>query len=227
VTFLVLLLIGCGKEQPPETFLPIPDWMDSAELTSFNSVADIRKFWRTRNDYRADKSIRENNGRDFYKSCYYAIATHRDNEPLRVYCLASMGDRVLERTEHKKLLQNIVDNHYDFNSDLSNCVNCKAGDTVAGAVRKLAWLERHSGNTDIAIELLTTLLDKRKKDIPDYTQMNLYGILARFYGETAVTPEGLEKLGIAINELEPYRDSSPAAKQYFKKLETYYAELTE
>jgi len=55
MTFLVLLLISCGKEQPPETFLPVPDWMDSAELTSFNGVADIRKFWRTRNDYRATR----------------------------------------------------------------------------------------------------------------------------------------------------------------------------
>jgi len=206
-TLLAAFLIGCEKEEPPETFLPVPDWLESAELTPFKSIEDIRSFWREKSDYGAEKSIREKNGRDFYKSCYYAIANERENESLRVYCLASMGSRVLERADKMKLLQNVVDNHYDFDSDVSNCANCGVGDTVANAVRKLAWLERHNGNTDQGIQLLTTLLDQRKDDIPDYTQMNLYGILA------------------AVKELEPYRDRTRAGVKYFKTLEENYAEL--
>lgn len=220
LSFVVLhMLSACGRQaELPETFLPEPEWLDDKDAPVLHTSEDVSRLWGSKKRCCISKRALIRNNREFYRSCYVAVAEHLDDDELVVKCMWLM-DNALERNDRYTLQRSLLDRYPDHDDNVERCANCMPADTIARLTNELARQEIYRGNPEEAIRLVENVLDKRLNEISLWVQVELYTSLAKWYAETTMTMAAIERLQSARDRLKRLRDRNQALDRRFDTFE--------
>ena len=226
-SIVVLLLSGCKNHSiDVETYLPEPEWMDSIDAPTVDTVSEVQTLWLSEKRCCENKRKLERNSRRLYKACYVAIANHSSDQLLVAKCLQLM-DNGMEADVRYKVNRHFIENYFDFKSPVDRCANCLPADPIANTSRDLAWQENRRGNPEAAIKIAQRVLDERLDEIMPYVQMNLYAVIAYSYASTVHSDEQLQALRDARERLRSFSEKGGAYSSNFKTFEKYLGSLLE
>jgi hypothetical protein len=228
------LLVSCTKQEPDverskprvpfESVIQKPDWFDSVNAPTLNSVEDVDHLWQSKKRCCIDEDKLQANRREFYKACYYGVIQHADNDELVVKCLWLM-DPGPGSDQYYVLKRYLVDNYGDHKSDTSHCANCAPGDVIARVTLSLAQHERYADSVDTAIKRVEGLLRRRRPEISLWVQTEVYTALGQMYLKSAVTDERKQVITDACERLASAATEQNGVSRRLPNLEKVKREL--
>lgn len=212
---LLIILTGCSEPNKFKTEFTKPKWFASIEAPKVHTPEEVGALWRSKERCCVDANILLNNNRIFYKSCFNAISEHYENEEMVVKCLWLM-DAGAESKQRIQLSRFLVENFSHHKNNITECVNCMPGDTVARETLYLARYEKRLRNSnDKSIRLIETLLDNRVDEISYWVQAEIYPFLGKLYLESGITNDRVKRFQEVykrFNRVKKYNE--PLEKRY-------------
>ncbi|MEE9319462.1 MAG: hypothetical protein V3U76_03355 [Granulosicoccus sp.] len=225
----VVLLSGCSQDTPEtqaETFLPEPEWLASIRAPVVNTRDEVLALWQSEERCCIAERKLEKNEREFYKSCYVAVAEHPQDDGLVVMCMNLMTYSV-KRAQRREIHHLILERYADHRDIITGCANCAPADTIARVSHGLSRTEYSDGNKRLAITLLEDILIQRQDEISPWVQTEMYTTLAKHYAGNNATSEQVSTIKEAWQRLDDLQQTDEPVRRRFKDLDKAYRELLE